>query len=243
MSESERFIVGDPMPKIAKVVAERPFRITVEWDAGNHNGSSSVVDLAPIVLSMKVFAPLRTDEALFASVHTIEGGRALAWGEDENIDIAATTVERLAKETMSSTDFAGFLRRNSLSLDAAAALLGIGRRVVAYYAKDRPVPRYIALACRYIEQNRAHRDSVTASSGITAASSGTTVTWYTPSGGWVGSHTYLHASCMQCVPGRTVDFVERYQTPHDFVTKQTIELIAPIFPSFPTHTNTMPEVA
>src|SRR5271154_8651 len=124
MSESERVIVGDPMPKIAKVVAERPFRITVEWDAGNHNGSSSVVDLAPIVLSMKVFAPLRTDEALFASVHTVEGGRALAWGEDENIDIAATTVERLAKETMSSTDFAGFLRRNSLSLDAAAALLG-----------------------------------------------------------------------------------------------------------------------
>jgi lambda repressor-like predicted transcriptional regulator len=55
---------------------------------------------------------------------------------------------------MTNADFAGFLKRNGLSLDAAAIQLGVSRRLVAYYAKDRPVPRYIALACKAIEWSR-----------------------------------------------------------------------------------------
>ena len=69
----------------------------------------------------------------------------------------ATAVERLATDVMSNDDFAGFLTRNNLSLDAAAGQLGISRRLVAYYAKNRPIPRYIALACRYIESLKQGR--------------------------------------------------------------------------------------
>ena len=50
-----------------------------------------------------------------------------------------------------------FSTRNNLSLDAAAGQLGISRRLVAYYAKNRPVPRYIALACKYLESLKAGR--------------------------------------------------------------------------------------
>ena len=53
---------------------------------------------------------------------------------------------------MTPADFSAFLERHALSLDAAAAELGISRRLVAYYAKEREVPRYIALACAYLDE-------------------------------------------------------------------------------------------
>ena len=60
--------------------------------------------------------------------------------------MAATTVERLAAESMTNTQFREFLERHGLTLDAGA-VLGISRRQVAYYAKDRPIPRLVTLAC------------------------------------------------------------------------------------------------
>jgi hypothetical protein len=105
------------------------------------------VDLAPLIFSKKIFAPLRDDEPLFRTVHVVEDGAAIAWGVGGEIDMAATTIESLADEIMTPADFAEFLRRNGLSLDSAAAQLGISRRLVGYYAKERAIPRYIALAC------------------------------------------------------------------------------------------------
>ncbi|HUJ83957.1 MAG TPA: MucR family transcriptional regulator, partial [Candidatus Acidoferrales bacterium] len=87
----------------------------------------------------------------FQTVHIVEGGAAIAWGDGDEIDIAATTVERLADESMTPADFSAFLQRHSLSFDAAAAQLGISRRLVAYYVKEREIPRYIALACAYLD--------------------------------------------------------------------------------------------
>jgi len=48
---------------------------------------------------------------------------------------------------MTNAQFQTFLERHGLTLDAAAAVLGISRRQVAYYAKDRPIPRLVTLAC------------------------------------------------------------------------------------------------
>jgi hypothetical protein len=104
-----------------------------------------------LIYSRKIFAPLRDDPLLFGAVHVVENGAAIAWGDDHRIDMAATTIEGMADEIMSSADFAEFLRRHSFSLDGAAAQLGISRRLVAYYAKERQIPRYIALACAYID--------------------------------------------------------------------------------------------
>jgi BrnA antitoxin of type II toxin-antitoxin system len=154
MNETEQVVsIGDPMPRLASVAGRGAYEIVVSWAAGStreHN--ADLVDLAPLVLTHKLYRPLRDDPDLFKTVHLIEGGSAIAWGDDDAIDMAATSVERLAEEQMSSADFHSWLEQHKLTYDATAAQLGISRRLVAYYAADqRPVPRYIALACRYLD--------------------------------------------------------------------------------------------
>src|SRR5271170_1796999 len=152
MSETERIRIGEPMPSIENVAAYDATHVRVTWSRGSRKGTTTNVDIAPLIYSKKVFAPLRNDPALLRTVHTVEGGAAIAWGDNDEIDMAATSVERLADESMTPADFSAFLQRHSLSLDAAAAQLGISRRLVAYYAKEREVPRYIALACAYLDE-------------------------------------------------------------------------------------------
>ncbi|MBB5753242.1 hypothetical protein [Prosthecomicrobium pneumaticum] len=155
MSATDRIAAGVPMPRIGAVRAVAPLSVDVEWSAGPRAGRRETVSLAPDLHAYRIYRPLRFDPALFASVHLVDEGAAIAWGSDDAIDMPATSVERLAAEAMSNEEFAAFLSRNRLSLDAAAAELGISRRLVAYYAKDRPVPRHIALACAHIELRRA----------------------------------------------------------------------------------------
>lgn len=151
MSAIDRVSVGEPMPNIERVSPKEPYRVDVFWRSGRRQGRSSLVDLAPLILSKKIFVPLRDNDTLFRTVHVVEGGAAIAWGDGSEIDMASTTIESLADETMTPADFAEFLRRNELSFDSAAAQLGISRRLVAYYAKERTIPRYISLACAYLE--------------------------------------------------------------------------------------------
>jgi hypothetical protein len=152
MSETEVITIGEPMPRLASVASHGAYEIVVGWAAGStraHN--ADLVDLAPLVLTHKLYKPLRDNLDLFNTVHMIEHGSAVAWGDDDAIDMAATSIERLAEEQMSTADFRAWLEQHKLTYDAAAARLGISRRLVAYYADERPVPRYIALACRYLD--------------------------------------------------------------------------------------------
>ena len=158
MSAIDRVSVGEPIPYIERVSAKPRCSVEVFWRSGRRQATSSLVDLAPLIFSKKIFAPLRDDETLFRTVHVVEDGAAIAWGAGGEIDMAATTIESLADESMAPADFAEFLRRNDLSLDSAAAQLGISRRLVAYYAKERAIPRYIALACAYLEGTKARAD-------------------------------------------------------------------------------------
>ena len=157
MSETEVISIGEPMPHLASVAPHGAYEIVVGWAAGSpreHN--ADLVDLAPLILTHKLYKPLRDDPDLLKTVHMIEDGSAIAWGADDAIDIAATSIERLAEEQMTSADFHAWLEQHKLTYDAAAAQLGISRRLVAYYAGQRPVPRYIALACRYLDQKLAN---------------------------------------------------------------------------------------
>ena len=150
MSETEVITIGEPMPRLASVARHGAYEIVVGWAAGSTH-KHNVVDLAPLVLNHKLYKPLRDNPDLFNTVHMIEDGSAVAWGDDDGIDMAATSIERLAEEQMSTADFRAWLEQHKLTYDAAAAQLGISRRLVAYYADQRPVPRYIALACRYLD--------------------------------------------------------------------------------------------
>jgi len=158
MSATDGISAGPPMPRIGAVRAVSPRSVEVEWTAGPREGRREVVDLSPDIQAYRLYRPLRSDPTLFETVHVAEGGAAIAWGADDAIDMPATSIERLASEAMTNEEFAAFLARNRLSLDAAAAQLGISRRLVAYYAKDRPIPRHIALACALIDLRRSERD-------------------------------------------------------------------------------------
>ena len=76
----------------------------------------------------------------------IEDGYAIGWDVDD-LEMSADLVEDVAAETMTPGDFAAFLKRNHLTQEAAAALLGRSRRQIGYYLTPGPVPRIVALAC------------------------------------------------------------------------------------------------
>lgn len=151
MNETEIITKVTPLPKIESVYPAEQFSVAVKWQRSERIDKEEIVDLAPVIFTYKVYAPLRNDPGLFKTVHVGPYGSMIAWGADDAIDIAATTVERLASENMSAQDFAAFLKRHNFTYESAAAHLGISRRLVGYYASERKVPRYIALACAYLD--------------------------------------------------------------------------------------------
>lgn len=153
MSETDIVTVGRPLPKLADV-APGPgrFTVAVRWAGGSRVGRTDLVDLAPVIYTFKVFKPLRDGAVPFEGVQLGEWGASVVWPGHDDLDIGAETIEELAEAAMTNADFSTFLKRNNLTLDAAAAYLGIARRLVAYYAKERAIPRYIALACRELDR-------------------------------------------------------------------------------------------
>jgi hypothetical protein len=142
------------MPKLASVKPIDKTSIRVTWKAGPRAGKRETVDLSPLIHSFKFYKPLRTHARLFRSVEVIESGEAIAWGGGD-IDMAATSIERLAEEAMTSTEFRKFLKARKLTQEAAGALLGRSRRQIANYLKGGKIPRLVALACLGLEAREA----------------------------------------------------------------------------------------
>jgi hypothetical protein len=149
MNETDTITIGAPLPQIAAIAHRGAYEFAVSWKNGDR--SPEVIDLAPVILTHRLYRPLRDDPGLLSSVHPVENGSAVAWG-DGSIDMAATTIERISEEVMTPADFRAWMQQHRLTYDAAAGALGISRRLVAYYASQRRIPRYIALACRYLDQ-------------------------------------------------------------------------------------------
>jgi hypothetical protein len=144
-------IIDTYSARIASVAAAEGRSVRASWAEGRHAGMTCVIDLTPEILTHKIYRPLRANAELFGAVRVVAEGSAIAWGEPGAIEMTAATLERLVSEAMTPADFSAFLARNRLTLDAAASQLGVSRRLVAYYAKERSVPRHIALACAYID--------------------------------------------------------------------------------------------
>jgi hypothetical protein len=141
-------LIAPPMPSIARVQAVEHLTIRVEWSAGIRHGRTDEIDLSPMINVLKLYRPLRENRKLFRTVHLIEDGRVLAWGDDDEIDMAADSVEELAEETMTSDDLRKFLIDNNLTQGEAAALLDRSRRQIAnYLSGSEPIPRGFVLSC------------------------------------------------------------------------------------------------
>jgi hypothetical protein len=136
-----------PMPTIESVVPLSDYKIRVKWNESLRPHSVEEVDLEPLIETLKFYKPLRGNRKLFRTVHIVEDGDAIAWGNDE-IDMAATSIERLAEESMTADEFKAFLSSNSLTRQRAATALGRSPRQIAYYITgQQPIPRILVLAC------------------------------------------------------------------------------------------------
>jgi hypothetical protein len=121
-------------------------KIGVTWRAGRRRGRADIVTLSPLIDTLKFYAPIRKNSEIFETVHVIDDGYAIAWG-DGSIDMSAASVERLAEEAMTGKDFGDFLRRNCLTHQAAAAGLGRSKRQIENYLQYEALPRVMVLAC------------------------------------------------------------------------------------------------
>jgi len=108
------------------------------------------VDLSPLIDTLRFYAPLRENQKLFASIHLINRGSAVAWG-DEEVDMSSGSIQRLAEESMTADEFRAFLTRNNMTQEACAARLGRSKRMLAYYLEKGMVPRLVTLACFALE--------------------------------------------------------------------------------------------
>lgn len=163
-----------PMPVMAGIKAAAGRHcVSVSWLEGVRAGRCEVVDLSPLIDKFKLYEPIRDNDAAFHSLELVDDGRTIEWLGGV-VDMAATSVERLAGEQMTGEDFRRFLERNHLTRHAAAAELGRSLRAVQAYVKSaEPIPRVVALACRGFEAGRNADVAIGYSAQITA-------NWQTP---------------------------------------------------------------
>lgn len=139
------------LPRLSAVTAgDRPLTLFLRWQ----DGSEGVVDVAGIIGTFRVYAPLRDSPGLFQQVRLGEHGTDIAWSDE--IDMAADTLWRLAQEqsgaTMTPDAFRHWREGRAYTLDQAAHALGLSRRMIAYYEQgNRPIPRVVALATRGLD--------------------------------------------------------------------------------------------
>lgn len=116
------------------------------------DGSIYTVDFKPFFAESKGLAPLRDAQAFAQACIGEDCGWTVEWPEID-IQIGADTLW-LDAQAQNAPDentrvFAQWRARNGLSLAGAAQALGMTPRTMSAYGSGaRPVPRYIALACK-----------------------------------------------------------------------------------------------
>ena len=146
--DSDVIAVGKPIPRITAVKPLDGRRVAVTWEGS----STQVVDLTPALFSHRAFVRLRSDDRLFREVRVSEYRDCLEWPDGS--ELPATWIEELADPPLDNAEFREAMDRLHMSLDGMAARLGVARRLIADYRKDKPIPKHIALATRYLLEQR-----------------------------------------------------------------------------------------
>ena len=151
-------IVAGSMPKLSAVSPAEKLCVEVTWSEGPRAPRTETVDLSPLINSHKFYKPLRKNRPLFETVHLIDDGEVLAWGDSDAVDMAATSVERLAEEMMTPNDFKVFVASLHYTHSTAAAMLGYSRRQIEnFLSGTKPIPRVCALACIALQHRSTPR--------------------------------------------------------------------------------------
>lgn len=140
---------GTPLPRIGHVEVLDARRLRVTWRSGETND----VDVAPALLSHRLFVDLRSNDELFRTASKDEYGDAVVWSDGS--ELAATWLYELAEPAeLTNDEFRSAMESLHMSLDGMAVRLGIARRLVADYRKNRPIPRTVALATRHLVERQ-----------------------------------------------------------------------------------------
>ncbi|WP_200896960.1 DUF2442 domain-containing protein [Paracidovorax citrulli] len=123
------------------------------------DGVRYTVNIAPIIAKAPTLRPL-AKPAVFRRAKLGEFGRCVTWGDDA-LELAGDNLRAEAIEQaggVSHEFILEWMHRNGLTVEAAAAALGLSVRMLAYYRSgEKPVPRTVALACRGWEAVKAGR--------------------------------------------------------------------------------------
>lgn len=142
-------------PRLAaiKVLANHRLRLTFV------DGSVFTIDFKPFFDESPGLAPLRDAKAFAGATIAPDEGWSVEWSALD-IQIGADTLW-LDAQAQNAPDentrtFAQWRAKNGLSLKDAAAALGMTPRTMSAYGTGaRPVPRYVALACKGWEAEHA----------------------------------------------------------------------------------------
>lgn len=158
--------------KILRVEALPGARLRIEWASG---------DWSDVDVSEYLRAPghgqLR-DPTFFARAQVEEWGHGVEW-PDTDTGIPADALYRLSKEqagdAFPTAGFNAWMKRNGLSLTAAAKALHLTRRTIIYYSTGaKPIPVHIGLACEGWEVMHSHHANAAKSTRQHAARRSTT---------------------------------------------------------------------
>lgn len=143
-SDDRLISVGRPLPRIraAKPLDRR--NALIEWKSGG----AVVVDLAPAFVTLRIFAGVKKDDALFQTMAVDEYGDALVFAD--GTELSAMWIEELAAASMNNEEFRAAMDKLRFTLDGMASRLGLSRRLIADYRKAKAIPKVVALATRYL---------------------------------------------------------------------------------------------
>jgi hypothetical protein len=111
------------------------------------SGLDEVIDLKPLLVRF-ARRPVSSHERLFRTVKSAPDGRSIVW--DDGSEIGLSWLQDLALARMTSQEFCAALAGLGLTIEEAAAHLGVSRRSIAGYRRDREIPRAIAMAVRFL---------------------------------------------------------------------------------------------
>jgi hypothetical protein len=137
-----------PLPRLDKAEPLEGRSVLVTW----RDGTEQAIDVSAALASKRIFLRLRTDDALFRTLKVNEDDNAIEW--DDGAELSAIWLERLAPSSVRNEEFRHAMDELGFTLDGMAARLGLSRRLIADYRKDKPIPETVGLAVRYLVDQR-----------------------------------------------------------------------------------------
>lgn len=142
-------VAGAPIPELLAVEAIGEFRLRVTWTRDGGEPETEEIDVGPAIFSDRSLVSLRENPDLFAQVEVSEDA-CLVWPNGSEMD--SHWLDVMPRKEMTNEEFRQIMDSLGYSLDGAAHALGIARRNVASYRKDKPLPPLVALATREVER-------------------------------------------------------------------------------------------